>query len=123
MTRDELIAKTVPKEELRHIEEFCLASSRMERMEIIATLKREYKAIKNEVDEAFKKRIICGHLHDNTTELIKRFRGEFKKYNETEKVAPEVTKLLMINFRVLRRIVEDSLEQGFHCRDEVAATS
>jgi hypothetical protein len=123
MKREELVKRTLCKEELAHIEEFCLTSSRIERMEILSAMKREFKSIQKDVADATKRKWICGHVAGQLKKLIDTYKQEFRQFSETQKVMPAITKELMINFRVVRNVIENSLSDVSGCRDDITVVS
>lgn len=121
MERSELIKRTVTSEERDYINDFCLNSSRLERIEVIHTLKQRFKSIKKDVEEAIRIKRICTHVADDLLRILDTYKQEFKKFNETQKTKPSITKELMLNFLALRAIVDTTLNDGLDCRDEIKA--
>jgi len=113
--RQDLIKKVIGREQLEYIDAFCMQSSRMERIEILAAMRKELSGLVKEVNEAGKSHKICAHLKGQMNELIKEYRDSMKSFTETQKTMPCNTKEIMINYRLVKALIENTLSEGNVC--------
>lgn len=121
--RDELIGAHITKEEQDMIKDFCYNSSRMERAEALAVLRTRIKSLKDDIDKAARRAHVCLHAAEGLDILLYRFKTSLAKMKVAQQTKPEQTRWLILNFRVIATIIENTLESGNACRDHAKAVS
>lgn len=112
-----ILDKIISAEEMAHIEAFCLTSSRSERMEVLSSIRKQVKHLLKEVLAAQLSNKVCFHVGEEMLKAIEIYKDHIKEFTESEKTTAENTKNSMTGFRVLKNVLDNTLNAGNTCEE------
>lgn len=107
--RDNVINYMVSQEEIEYVDSFCASSTRSDRMYALASIRREIKSIEKTVIEYRNNGRIRAECADNIQSVLDSHRQTLRGLSPSQQTLPEVTRQLMLNYRLIKNLSEEIL--------------